>query len=90
MTDTVTVLPSFITQVLTALARHGLTALSGFLLADGLLQNNQTDQFINIGVSLIVGIVGLGWSYWQKRHARGVLVAAINAPAALPPMPIRL
>lgn len=81
MTDT---LPPFIDQVLSALARHGLTALSGFLLADGLLQNNQTDQFINIGVSLIVGGVGLSWSYWQKRHARYILVAAINAPAAVP------
>lgn len=77
-------LPSFATQVLTALARHGLTTLAGFLLANGLLTGNQTDQFTSIGVSMVLGIAALAWSWWQKKHAQTTLVAAINAPAAVP------
>jgi membrane protein DedA with SNARE-associated domain len=89
VTDTSTpALPSFATSVLTALARHGLTTLAGFLLANGLLTSNQSDQFTSIGVSIVLGAAGLAWSWWQKKHAQTTLVAAINAPAAKPPIPV--
>lgn len=74
-------LPPMANAVVSAVARHLLSVIAGALAAHGALSSSQTDQFEQIGLGLVVWGASLAWSYWQKRHARTVLVAAINAPA---------
>jgi hypothetical protein len=42
--------------------RHGLTALAGVLVARGLLTEGATAEFVSVGVGLLVGAIGYGWS----------------------------
>ncbi len=61
-------------QAVSALARHGLTILSGILVTSGFLQSSQSANFTEIGVGIVAAIVGLGWSLANKR----TLVKAAN------------
>jgi hypothetical protein len=42
--------------------RHGLTALAGVLVARGFLVEGDTAEFVSVGVGLVIGAVGYGWS----------------------------
>jgi hypothetical protein len=79
-------LPSFVAAAVTLLARHGLTAVAGLMLARGLATPDQVDQLVNILVSVAVAAAGLGWSFLEKRQAFSRLVAGINAAPPLWPV----
>lgn len=76
--------PPLGTQILTLIARHGLTALAGLLVAKGLLPQAMSDQFMDIGLAVAVGGAGIAWSVVSKLLARATLKAAIAAPVAKP------
>jgi hypothetical protein len=50
-------------SILAAIARHGLTALGGVLVTDGVMQQGDVTGFVGAGMVLL----GIGWSWWQKR-----------------------
>jgi hypothetical protein len=51
-------------------ARHAMTSLAGALVTLGLLQAGDRNNFISIASGILVGALGLAWSWWQKRgHA---------------------
>jgi hypothetical protein len=49
-------------QILVGYLRHGLTALAGYLLAHGLIQ--QADQ--QVLISAVLALAGVGWSTINK------------------------
>jgi uncharacterized membrane protein YoaK (UPF0700 family) len=63
-----------------AAIRWLLTGTAGYLVQHGMLTNNQTDQFENIGVGLVLGGVTLAWSWWQKTHQAKIVAAALATP----------
>ena len=48
------------------IARHIMTSLAGALVTLGLLQASDQNNFISIGSGIMVGVLGLAWSWWQK------------------------
>ena len=50
------------------LIRHAMTAAGGYLVSLGLLQADQTTEFVTIGLGIVSGAVGLAWSYYQKHQ----------------------
>ena len=78
-------IPTLARAVLELVARHILTALAGWLIANGMLASGQGDQLVNLGLGIVVGAAGMGWSYLQKLFTRRALVAALNAPPPMPP-----
>ena len=61
-----------IQQVITAIVRHGLTAAGGFMVANGYTDASTEQQIIG-GLLALVGVV---WSYFQKKTAHADLKAA--------------
>jgi len=59
-----------------------LLAGGGVLVDEGLT----TQSDLNSGVGCIIGLVGLGWSIWQKYQASKTLIAVANAPAPVKPV----
>lgn len=51
------------TPLLAGLARHALTSIGGFLVASGVMQSNQTNDFV--GACMV--LLGIAWSYWNKK-----------------------
>lgn len=60
----------------TAGARWALGLAAGEMVKSGLVTSDQQAQFINIGGGIVVGLVALGWSWWQKTHQKKALDAA--------------
>lgn len=60
-----------------AVIRHVLTMLSGWLMTRSWLTPEQGTQFIEMGVGALVFIGTVGWSLWQKHRAKKVLVVAL-------------
>lgn len=60
----------FVKASLASLIRHGATAAAGYLVTQGLIQGNQTNDLI--GCALFV--FGIAWSWWQKRNTVGASV----------------
>lgn len=79
-------IPTPIEQTLALVIRHGATALGGFLVANGALSNADAASFAQVATGLALGLGGMAWSFYQKHNANKALVAAINAPAAVPPV----
>ena len=48
--------------IVSAVVRHALTALAGYLLARGLLHPGQSEAIIQIGSAMLLGALGFGWS----------------------------
>jgi len=48
------------------IARHVMTLLAGALVTLGLLQASDQNNFISIASGILVGLLGLAWSWWQK------------------------
>jgi hypothetical protein len=55
------------------LIRHGLTVAAGSLVTLGLLQSNDSANFVSIGSGLALGAVGIVWSWWQKKGQQQVI-----------------
>ncbi len=51
---------------LAGLVRHGMTTAAGALVAAGLLQSGDSANFVQIGTGIVLGVVALTWSWWQK------------------------
>ena len=51
------------------IARHVMTSLAGALVTLGLLQASDQNNFISIASGIVVGLLGLAWSWWQKAGA---------------------
>ena len=51
------------------IARHVMTSLAGALVTLGLLQASDRNNFISIASGILVGLLGLAWSWWQKAGA---------------------
>lgn len=49
--------------ILGLLTRHALTALGGFLVAQGYIGADDVPALVGAGVSL----AGVAWSFWQKK-----------------------
>jgi hypothetical protein len=72
---------------LAGLVRHGMTTAAGALVAAGLLQSGDSANFEQIGSGLVLGVVALAWSWWQK--AGQAKVAALLKSAAAPAAPVK-
>ena len=58
--------------ILAGVIRHGLTLVGGSLVSAGYMQSSDTATFVGGGMA----IVGIAWSWWQKRgeaKALGIL-----------------
>jgi ABC-type nickel/cobalt efflux system permease component RcnA len=57
-----------LTAMIAGLAsRHVLTVAAGSLVTLGVLHTgNDETQFIQVGSGILVGLLGIGWSWWQK------------------------
>lgn len=65
-----------IKPILASTVRHALTTAAGALVADGLIQSSQTDDFVGAGLFL----AGVAWAWWQK-YGQAMLLKATNAGA---------
>lgn len=77
-------MPSFVQQMITLFLRHGLTTIAGFLVANGMLSVENQEHFISIVIGVVLGLVALIWSVYQKLVAKKTLVAAVQAPKSVP------
>lgn len=64
------------TPFITAVLRHGLTALAGILLEHGLIMATDQQKFVEIATSIAVGSASLAWSWWQKHHQQSEIATA--------------
>lgn len=60
-------------EMISGLIRHILTALGTLAVTKGIFDAGMAEQIIGV----VMTIVGLGWSFWQKKNA----VAEPVAPA---------
>lgn len=63
-------------SIATATVRHAVTAAAGALVAKGVLAPGQSDQAVSIGTGLVLGLISLGWSFYQKCVAHRAVSAA--------------
>lgn len=65
------------TQLIAGLvARHAMTVAAGSLVTLGLLHaGGDETSFVQIGSSILVGALALGWSWWQKSGQQTVTAA---------------
>ena len=67
--------------ILAGLVRHGLTALGGILVTDGVMQQGETTGFVGAGMV----IAGVAWSWYQKvGQAQLLALMAKMHPVAKP------
>jgi hypothetical protein len=52
--------------------RHAMTIAAGSLVTAGILQSGQSSNFIEIGSGIALGLIGLAWSWWQKKGQQAV------------------
>jgi hypothetical protein len=65
--------------ILAGVVRHGLTALGGMLVTDGVMQSSEMNGFIGAGMV----IAGIAWSWYQKvGQAKLVALMAKMNPVA--------
>lgn len=72
--------------ILAGIVRHLVTTGAGVLVAHGYIQSSQTEQV----VGAVMVLVGIGWSWWQKRGQAAVaadLDKLMAAKAAQKPTP---
>jgi hypothetical protein len=74
--------PSFIVTTATSLARQGLTAAAGVLAAHSLLPQDQTSQFVQVGIAIALSALSLGWSILEKKlHQKDAAAQVVSAVA---------
>lgn len=67
--------------ILAGMVRHGLTALGGILVTDGVIQQGEMTGFVGAGMV----IAGVAWSWYQKvGQARLLALMAKMKPVAAP------
>ena len=76
---------------LALLVRHGLTAMAGFLVTHGVMNESHTQEFLGAGMAA----AGVAWSWWQKSGHAAVAqdianlraILAARAAGAVSPLP---
>lgn len=58
---------AIIWSALGSLIRHGLTAASGVLVTIGWVAPVEKTHFIDISTGIVLGLLSVLWSIWQKR-----------------------
>lgn len=53
-------------MVIGLMVRHALTSLAATLVTLGVLGSADQTQFTTIGTGIVVGLVSVGWAWWQK------------------------
>lgn len=67
-------------SIIAGQARHVCTALAGSLVTYAIITPDQSNQTITVLTGIVVGAVGAGWSWWQKKgHA--IVIAKLQANA---------
>jgi hypothetical protein len=61
-----------------AILRWALAFLAGYLVNAGIWKSAEAETYVGAAV---LGLLGLGWSVWQKYKSRIKFLAALNAPA---------
>lgn len=64
---------SLVRTITALVARHALTTVAGVLISAGWVDATQKGQFITISTGIVVGAVGVAWSWWQKVGQRKVV-----------------
>ena len=82
-------IPSFISTLINAYLEKGLTTLSVGLVANGVLQSDQTAQFVSIGVGAGAFFVSCLWAYFKSKLHVNQVIAAANAPPPAIPIPAK-
>lgn len=59
-----------IEPIITAGVRHAITVSAGWLAAQGVIAQDQQTQTIQLGTSIVLGLIGVGWAFWQKTHQK--------------------
>lgn len=70
--------PSLLVSIITRIGSHLFTLAAGALAVDGVIQQDQTAQFVTIGGSILTWVVGYAWNEWmafQHRKTNQALVA---------------
>lgn len=80
--------PSFVDQIVRALAQKGLTALATYLTAHALLTSNHQDELVTWGVPVAAWAASFAWTWVHERMAHRTTVAALNAEPPTPPVPV--
>jgi hypothetical protein len=61
-----------------AILRWALVFLAGYMVKAGIWTGTEADGYV---AAAVLGLLGLGWSLWQKYKSRIRFLAALNAPA---------
>lgn len=73
-------LPRFAVTMIQMLGQHGGTYIGGLLLGLGLITASQKTEVAEIGGSIALGLVSLGWTYLMHRaHANTAKAVATTA-----------
>lgn len=69
--------PTIYVNQVSAIIRHLLTAVSGWLLTRGWLSAEHGTQLVEVGAGALMFALTVGWSLWQKHRSKKVLVVAL-------------
>lgn len=64
-----------------SILRWALAFLAGYLVKAGIWTGSEAEAYV---AAAVLGLLGLGWSVWQKYKSRIAFLAALNAPAGTP------
>lgn len=67
-----------LSAALGSILRWGLAFLAGYLVKAGIWSGAEAETYLTAAV---LGLLGLGWSLWQKYHDRIKFLAALDAPS---------
>jgi len=65
---------------ITSGVRGVLLVVAGYLAQHGMLQASNKDQFVQIGLALVIGGATQAWSWWQKHHQQQKIKIALATP----------
>lgn len=74
------VIPTFAQTLLHSLAQKAVTMAAAALIANGLIQPGQQDQFVSLGIGVLMFAGSVGWTWLRTRIDHKRLIAAAVAP----------
>ena len=82
-------IPNFMLALARAFAQKALTAVAMALTGYGFLPSSDQQQFVTWALAAVLWGVSCLWTYLVERRGVIKVKAAINAPAANPPIPLK-
>jgi hypothetical protein len=64
----------------TSWVRGVLFLAAGYLAQHGIIQASSTDQFVQVGLAVLIGAATQAWSWWQKHHQQQKIKIALATP----------